>query len=333
MAMSRIWPNGGTQAPYWPDGPRPGGVQFRSTNEFGTSHDLTVTHRGIDLVGFTDVRAVADGRVVFSGSNGTAGYEIKIRHTDLTATRYLHMQAGSLKFITGQTVKQGDVLGKLGATGYVTGPHLHFECIDTDDNRRINPRLYISEGSPASGGSTPFDPNGDNELNADERAMLQHIYNTLTPGIEGVKFNGVGYNAILDARDNAIASKNAAVTASDAVTPGIAGVKFDGVLYSQAKKGVDAAAGNAESLKRVESVVVGKIPRQGGAMGGETDLRSVIAWSDQNTINLQNQIKAAKDEVVAKLNQLLVKNGLTTQTAKQAVDQALSGTILDPNKK
>lgn len=329
MAMSRIWPNGGTQAPYWPDGPRPGGVQFRSTNEFGTSHDLTVTHRGIDLVGFTDVKAVADGRVVFSGSNGTAGYEIKIRHTDLTATRYLHMQAGSLKFVTGQTVKQGDVLGKLGATGYVTGPHLHFECIDTDDNRRINPRLYISEGSPASGGSTPFDPNGDNELNADERAMLQHIYNTLTPGIEGVKFDGVAYTLIREAR-------NAAVTSSDSVTAGITGVKFDGALYSLVKRLVELGNDGkltTEALKRIEAVVVNDIPRQGGGLPGVTNLRSVIAWFDQHSINSRNQLKEAKDEIVGKLNQLLVKNGLTTQTAKQAVDQALSGTILDTNKK
>jgi hypothetical protein len=152
---------------------------FRSTNEFGTDHSLTGWHRGIDLIGFSNIRAAADGRVVFSGSNGTAGYEVKIRHTDLTATRYLHMKAGSLRVRTGDTVKRGDIIGVMGATGYADGPHLHFECLDVDDNRRINPRLYIGAGTAAGSGGVPFDPNGDDELNQDEKDKLDAIYGAL----------------------------------------------------------------------------------------------------------------------------------------------------------
>lgn len=155
--MSRVWPNGGTTRPAAAGTARPDQT-FRSTNEFGTPHELTGTHRGIDLIGFDWIRAVDDGKVVFSGNNGTAGYEIKIRHTDLTSTRYLHMEYGSLRFITGQYVKKGDIIGKMGATGYVTGKHLHFECIDANSYTRINPRNYINPGIASDGGSRPFEP-------------------------------------------------------------------------------------------------------------------------------------------------------------------------------
>ena len=169
--MTRIWPNGGSSSPPTPGNGLSG--QFQSTKEYGTDHELTGWHRGIDLINFEWIRAVADGKVVFSGHNGTAGYEIKIRHTDLTSTRYLHMEFGTLRFITGDTVKRGDIIGKMGASGYVTGKHLHFECIEPDGSTRINPRKYINPEVILGGGSTPFNP--ETEMNASQEAKLDSL--------------------------------------------------------------------------------------------------------------------------------------------------------------
>lgn len=186
--MARIWPNGGTSSPPSPGNARPDQA-FRSTAEYGIPHDLTEWHRGIDLVGFDWIRAADDGKVVFSGHNGTAGYEIKIRHTDLTSTRYLHMEFGSLKFITGDYVKQGDIIGKMGATGYVTGKHLHFECIDANGATRINPRKYINPDVVLSGGgATPFEPEAQDMYNNDPelRARLDQIVQFMADNFVGL---------------------------------------------------------------------------------------------------------------------------------------------------
>lgn len=139
----RLWPNGTSSIP-------------TVTDEFGTSHPLTGTHRGIDLIGFAWVRAADGGLVIWSGENGTAGYEVTVLHDDGHTTRYLHMVPGTLAVRRGARVVAGQALGVMGASGWVTGVHLHFEVIAPDRITRINPRIYITAGDPAGGGETPF---------------------------------------------------------------------------------------------------------------------------------------------------------------------------------
>lgn len=83
-------------------------------------------HRGVDLRGRTGtpVHAVADGRVVDSSFNPYAGNKVVIRHRDGSQSYYLHLNRRSVK--KGEWVRSYQVIGTVGATGRVTGPHLHF---------------------------------------------------------------------------------------------------------------------------------------------------------------------------------------------------------------
>lgn len=84
--------------------------------------------------------AAADGKVVFANdgcfdrcSTGDCncgsgfGNYVKLEHADGKLTYYAHMLQGSVAVSVGQQVKCGDHLGKVGSSGYSTGPHLHFE--------------------------------------------------------------------------------------------------------------------------------------------------------------------------------------------------------------
>lgn len=83
-------------------------------------------HRGVDLRGRTGkpVHAVADGRVITSTYNKYAGNKIAIRHRDGSTSYYLHLNRRSVN--KGAWVKSYQVIGTVGSTGRVTGPHLHF---------------------------------------------------------------------------------------------------------------------------------------------------------------------------------------------------------------
>ena len=63
--------------------------------------------------------------VIFSGWNGAHGKQVELQHDAHVSTRYSHLQ--TILVEAGQTVRQGDIIGLLGETGMVTGPHLHFE--------------------------------------------------------------------------------------------------------------------------------------------------------------------------------------------------------------
>ncbi|MFI1164532.1 transglycosylase family protein [Streptomyces sp. NPDC020801] len=84
-------------------------------------------HTGVDfeVPTGTSVHAAAAGEVVAAGWGGAYGYQVVIRHADGHYTQYGHLSAISVR--PGQTVAAGRRIGRSGATGKVTGPHLHFE--------------------------------------------------------------------------------------------------------------------------------------------------------------------------------------------------------------
>ncbi|KLV04375.1 peptidase M23 [Photobacterium aquae] len=86
-------------------------------------------HRGTDYVApvGTPIWAAGDGVVMKSAYNKFNGNYVFIRHSSTYITKYLHMTKRKVK--TGQRVKQGQVIGTLGGTGRVTGPHLHYEFL------------------------------------------------------------------------------------------------------------------------------------------------------------------------------------------------------------
>ncbi len=102
-------------------------------------------HAGIDIVrpggssGCTVVAAEA-GTVTYAGWYNSGGYTVMIDHGNGLTTMYCHMQ-NTLKVRSGQKVARGQAIGNIGATGYVTGPHLHFEV--KVNGKNVNPALYL----------------------------------------------------------------------------------------------------------------------------------------------------------------------------------------------
>lgn len=73
----------------------------------------------------TAVKAAGSGYVVASGFNWSRGYYVIINHGNGFTTTYMHHSANLVS--TGDNVKKGDIIAKVGSTGISTGPHLHFE--------------------------------------------------------------------------------------------------------------------------------------------------------------------------------------------------------------
>ncbi|QMU68880.1 peptidoglycan DD-metalloendopeptidase family protein [Streptacidiphilus sp. P02-A3a] len=111
----------------------PVGGRVTVSEAYGTPGPwLAGHHTGVDLavaVG-TPVHAVAAGTVVFASWGGDYGNLVKIRHADGDYTLYAHLSRFDVR--VGQTVGAGTTVGWSGATGNVTGPHLHFE-VDTTE--------------------------------------------------------------------------------------------------------------------------------------------------------------------------------------------------------
>ncbi|MFE2283072.1 LysM peptidoglycan-binding domain-containing M23 family metallopeptidase [Streptomyces sp. NPDC059443] len=84
-------------------------------------------HTGVDFIASTGttVKAVGAGTVVSAGWGGAYGNEVVIRHADGKYSQYGHLS--QLSVSVGQSVTAGQRIGLSGATGNVTGPHLHFE--------------------------------------------------------------------------------------------------------------------------------------------------------------------------------------------------------------
>jgi murein DD-endopeptidase MepM/ murein hydrolase activator NlpD len=84
-------------------------------------------HLGVDYAAptGTPVRSVGQGIVDVAGSQGGFGNVVMVKHANGHTTVYAHLSRINVK--RGQTVMQGQTLGLVGATGWATGPHLHFE--------------------------------------------------------------------------------------------------------------------------------------------------------------------------------------------------------------
>ncbi|WP_030670457.1 M23 family metallopeptidase [Streptomyces cellulosae] len=102
------------------------------------------SHTGIDFHASTgtSVHAVGSGTVVEAGWGGAYGNQIVIKMNDGTYTQYGHLS--SIGVAVGQTVTPGRQIGLSGATGNVTGPHLHFEARTSPEyGSDIDPVSYL----------------------------------------------------------------------------------------------------------------------------------------------------------------------------------------------
>ena len=108
--------------------------QYMELSRAYTKDELDILARLLSIV----VLAL-DGTVTLSKYNGSYGYCVMIDHGNGLTTLYGHNSR--LLVSVGQTVHAGDVISLSGATGRVTGPHLHFEV--RVNGERTNPRYYL----------------------------------------------------------------------------------------------------------------------------------------------------------------------------------------------
>ena len=108
-------------------------------------------HRGIDYAAPTGTRVMAagDGRVTTIGYTKANGNYIVLQHGGSHSTKYLHLSRFASGMKKGGRVSQGDTIGYVGATGWATGPHLHYEFLVNGVHK--NPRtVKLPAGAPIS---------------------------------------------------------------------------------------------------------------------------------------------------------------------------------------
>lgn len=118
------------------------------TSPFGARLDpflgRPALHTGVDLKeGYgAEVKATAGGRVVFAGTAGGYGNMVEVDHGNGLVTRYAHME--EVLVDEGQTVERNAIVGRVGATGRATGPHLHYEI--RVDGEPVDPLRFLNVG-------------------------------------------------------------------------------------------------------------------------------------------------------------------------------------------
>ena len=128
----------------------------RYTSGFGPRvHPLlgiTRMHTGVDWAApiGTPIMAGADGTIERVGRQGGYGNYVRIRHANGFATAYGHMSRYADGLEPGVSVKQGQVIGYVGSTGFSTGPHCHYEILV--NNKFVNPMtIQVPRGLQLTG--------------------------------------------------------------------------------------------------------------------------------------------------------------------------------------
>ncbi len=134
-------------------------------------HGTVRAHTGVDYAAptGTPVVSIGDGTVISKGWGGGGGNTVKIRHNSVYTTAYLHLSRyADIK--VGDRVRQGQVIGYVGATGTATGPHLDFRV--WKNGTPINP--LTMEAPP----SEPLAP--------ERMPLLDSLYRTLSAEMDSL---------------------------------------------------------------------------------------------------------------------------------------------------
>lgn len=112
------------------------------TLEFGKRSPYQLYHTGLDIANIvgTDIIPLYEGTVTYAGEVSWGfGKHIIIDHGDNVSTIYAHLSR--IFVYKGQKINSGQVIGKMGNTGWSTGPHLHFQI--NIYSIPINPRVFL----------------------------------------------------------------------------------------------------------------------------------------------------------------------------------------------
>lgn len=171
-----LWPNGSATKPYVTSafGPRNIPIAGASKN-----------HKGTDMVGFSTIRAIADGVVHVVGTPGGwvgGGVQVWVQHAGFF-TRSLHMRSGSTRVRVGDRVSAGDALGTMGQTGTATDDHLHFEVTPGElhywNTGQVDPVAFIKlRLASTAGGITPE----EDDMSAEAERQIKSIYDAIFSG-------------------------------------------------------------------------------------------------------------------------------------------------------
>lgn len=115
----------------------------RRTYSYSNGKSSTSIHYGNDYgmpVG-TTVRSCAEGRIVMAENRISTGWSIVIEHLPGLYSLYYHLNEVNVK--EGEMVNQGEAIGKSGATGLATGPHLHWEV--RLNGQAIRPEFFLND--------------------------------------------------------------------------------------------------------------------------------------------------------------------------------------------
>jgi murein DD-endopeptidase MepM/ murein hydrolase activator NlpD len=98
-------------------------------------------HTGVDISAptGTPVKAAADGVVSYAQYYGGYGRLVIVTHNSGVETYYAHLS--KFDVIAGQEIRQGELIGRVGSTGRVTAPHLHYEV--RVGGAPVNPYRYL----------------------------------------------------------------------------------------------------------------------------------------------------------------------------------------------
>ncbi len=117
---------------------------YHLTGRFGASSGLwSSTHTGLDFAAAegAQIRSIGPGVVTETASDGAFGNKTVVRLDDGTVLWYCHQSEFGVE--KGQRVSPGDLIGYVGSTGNVTGPHLHLEVHSA--NKAVDPEPWLAE--------------------------------------------------------------------------------------------------------------------------------------------------------------------------------------------
>ena len=120
---------------------------YTLTSRFGESGSMWSSgyHTGLDFAAPTGtlIKAVHSGTITSAGYDGSYGYKTVLTLDDGTEIWYAHQS--SISVSVGQKVATGDVIGRVGATGNVTGAHLHLEVHPDGSSTGIDPAAWLRD--------------------------------------------------------------------------------------------------------------------------------------------------------------------------------------------